>query len=373
MIQELIKSYEKSMAHSGLALLYPAYVMGEKFRSNGIPHHVTIKFFDKPGVTADDAHEYASKQNIEHLNPNNITVTPKMFTNRFGEPVHVLALDGPEVQNLKSVNKQGSHLGQPVSYDYTPHISVDKDVHDFVKSMGRPVKASELGIEFDPPELRHGHRVLATYAKISKSMWSGIVPNELDPSELKKSGFKQTAATTAALLSMLGSPQMASTPEASQGMAQMQPAPEKIQKDKMLRAIASVESSGGIDVEHAPLDSPLHAGESAYGKYGLTPLVIRETIDKHPDLRKKYGQANQMRGQDLKNFMKQNPNLEHEVASRHFDRLHKIFGNSPSKIGYAWLNGVTGTLRAERKNVDFNKHWHAKKVKNAYEKVKKIK
>lgn len=63
-MENLIKSHEKTMAHTGLALLYPVSIQGQHMRSNGIHHHVTVKFFDKPGITADDAHDYATNEDL---------------------------------------------------------------------------------------------------------------------------------------------------------------------------------------------------------------------------------------------------------------------------------------------------------------------
>jgi hypothetical protein len=161
----LAKSHEKSMASKGLALLYPVSVMGNHMRSNGIPHHVTVKFFDKPETTPEQAHEYSSREDLPAPDPKQIGVTPKVFQNRFGEDVHVLALHGPGIDHLKESNARGAHLGLPTSYSFTPHISVDKETHDKVASLGKPTSAAELGIEFGKPELRRGPDVLARYGK----------------------------------------------------------------------------------------------------------------------------------------------------------------------------------------------------------------
>jgi hypothetical protein len=363
MMDSLKKSHEKNMAHNGLALLYPVSVMGRHMRSNGIPHHVTVKFFDKPEITADDAHDYAQNENLKTPNPYDIMVTPKVFKNRFGEDVHVLALEGSGIDHVKQANANGSHLGQPVNYKFTPHISVDKETHDRVASMGRPVKASELGIKFGPPELRHGPRVVATYNKIEKNMF-GI---EIEDVELKKS-LKHTAAATAALMGLMGNPNMAgSISEKPPVVAQPQ-----ANKGRMLSAIAAVESSSGKDTHHEPLHG-MHQGESAYGKYGLTPITVRETVGRHPDLKRAHRGVLSLKGKDFQSYMQKNPKLEEEVASRHYDRLNKLFHGDPGKMGYAWLNGITGGLRAAKQGFDFDNHWHVKKIKNAYQTIENTK
>jgi hypothetical protein len=360
-MENLIKSHEKTIAHTGLALLYPVSVMGQEVRSNGIPHHVTVKFFDRPGVTVDDAHDYASHEDLHKPNPEEIVVTPKVFKNRFGQDVHVLALNGNGIDHVSTANSHGSHLGLPVPYAFQPHISVDKETHDAVASLGRPVKASELGIKFGSPELRHGPRVVATYNKMEKNILTA------DRGDLLlKGAFSNKAATTAALVAFLGAPQIPSAmaPTDTPKMEYRKPFADK---GRMLRAIASVESSSGKDMSHDPLpEGGLHQGESAYGKYGLTPIIVRETVHAHPDLRKKYGKSVQVKGNQFSQFMKKNPQLEEEVAKRHLNRLHKLFDGDPARISMAWLNGITGTLRAQRNGFDFDNHWHVKKVVNAY-------
>ena len=114
----------------------------------------------------------------------------------------------------------------------------------------------------------------------------------------------------------------------------------------------------------------MHHGESAFGKYGLTPVIIRETIQKHPDLRQRHSNLLNLRGQEFQNYMQKNPKLEDTIASRHYDRLKRHFGNDVGKLGFAWLNGVVGTHRAIQNGVDINSHWHALKVKQAYENIK---
>jgi hypothetical protein len=95
-------------------------------------------------------------------------------------------------------------------------------------------------------------------------------------------------------------------------------------------------------------------------------VIVRETIRLNKDLRTKYGKASRLHGQDLHNFMQDNPELEEAVASKHIARLEHHFGQNPSQIGYAWLNGVQGTYKAKKDHADIENHWHVKKIKDAY-------
>lgn len=141
-------------------------------------------------------------------------------------------------------------------------------------------------------------------------------------------------------------------------------------KKHIMDAIMAVESSGGKDTKHARLPSnSIHHGERAYGKYGLTPLLMRETIKKHKDLAQKYNHMLDLRGDKFQIELQKHPELEDVVANRHYDRLVKHFGHNVDKIAMAWLNGITGTKQAIKNRVDLNNHWHVKKVRKAYENI----
>lgn len=140
--------------------------------------------------------------------------------------------------------------------------------------------------------------------------------------------------------------------------------------DKMLNTIAQVESSGGKFTNHRQMNGPIHDGEHAFGKYGLTPSTIRETVRMNHDLKSKYGKAVALKGDDMHRFMQDNPGLEDKVAKTHLKRLEHHFGPSPEKIGYAWLNGITGTNKAAKENQNIGEHWHVKKIKEQYGKGK---
>jgi len=142
---------------------------------------------------------------------------------------------------------------------------------------------------------------------------------------------------------------------------------EENNKNHILNAISMVESSGGKNIEHERLPAnSIHRGERAFGKYGLTPLLIRETIGAHKDLSRKYGHLKQLKGDQFHEQMDEHPELEGIIASRHYDRVARKFGHDPAKVGYAWLNGITGTAKAVRDKKDINNHWHVQKILNAF-------
>lgn len=133
-------------------------------------------------------------------------------------------------------------------------------------------------------------------------------------------------------------------------------------KEKMLRTISSVESTGGTDYNHKKVESGLNAGHTAAGEYGLMPLTTKDIVGMHPHLNQKYGHLLDMSPDQVKQELEKSPNMQREIAGAHVKRLAKIFGNDPAKIGYAWINGVQGTMRAIKNNVNIEDHWHTKKI-----------
>lgn len=136
---------------------------------------------------------------------------------------------------------------------------------------------------------------------------------------------------------------------------------------KMLHTIAQVESSNGKQQNHKELGG-MHHGEHAFGKYGMTPHVIRDTIKMHKDLKDKHQKVANLRGENFHRYMKDNPELEDKVAERHLKRLEHHFGGDPVKLSHAWLNGISGTNKAIKEKKDLSHHWHVIKAKKAYSK-----
>jgi hypothetical protein len=90
----------------------------------------------------------------------------------------------------------------------------------------------------------------------------------------------------------------------------------------------------------------------------------------NPDLKHQHGKLASLHGDDVRRYMEDNPGLEDAIASKHLARLEHHFGKDPATLGYAWLNGVSGTYKAKKENKDINNHWHARKIRDAYSKVK---
>lgn len=217
---------------------------------------------------------------------------------------------------------------------------------DRAKSKKNPVKT------FSPKERK----------KLARKM--GV----LAASEDMNKGIKHVAAALGVVGAMATAPKQANAPapQASRGPASVQPMQSVYSSKRMLNTIASVESQKGKFTNHQPTKT----GESAIGRYALMPDTIRDTIHMNHDLRAKHAKAMTLRGDDMRRYMEDNPGLEETLAQKHLSRLEHHFGQNPNKIGYAWLEGVKGTYRAQKEKKDIDSHWHVKKIKDAYDKEK---
>ena len=135
-------------------------------------------------------------------------------------------------------------------------------------------------------------------------------------------------------------------------------------KEAHLKAIEMQESSGGKNTSHAkmPENHPIHSGERAYGRYGLMPSTIRFIVNQHPELNKKYGHGMKFKKEEFHKFMNENPELEHHVASKLYDRHAKRFGQDLDTIYHAWFHGPAKTARDIKNGVNIKKHPLVRKV-----------
>lgn len=363
----------KSLAAKGLLLGYPASVSGQTHRKDGVEHHVTVKFFEGEHANPDSAHDVASQLDLRDIDAEQTSVTPKIFPTRFGTEVHVLALHGPGVDHVADAHEKLSEFGTPDRFKFAPHITVDKETYD--KAVQNPgATASQLGIGFGKPALKMGPKIIQQYQ--SKGLKKDALalpmfgPQSFGKSEMQKmGGFGAKAALSIAALAGAFSPSTAAAPqvqrdavETSQASANRRPA--------LLDAIAHVESSGGKYTDHVPAGG-MHRGDRAYGKYGLMPLTIKEIVSKNPEMRYKHGKMLQMDSPQVHEYMSKKPGLEDKVAEAYYNRLNKVFRGKKEDIAMAWLNGVSGTMKAKRQGTDPRNHWYVQRVLTAHKEARK--
>lgn len=184
--------------------------------------------------------------------------------------------------------------------------------------------------------------------------------------DLEKAKIKEWLAAPAAVASM-AFPSPVSHQPVQRPAIQQSAAKAPDFSEKMLNAIAQVESSGGKRTNHETLSADgIHQGTSAFGKYGLTPVLVKETLKMNPDLARKYPDLHSADVQSVNTHMAKHPEAQEDIARAHLGRLRQHFGDNPEHIGYGWLNGITGTKNALKAGKNIGQHWHAKKVSDAF-------
>ena len=362
-------------ASEGLLLGYPVKIKGQETRSdNGVPFHSTIKYFDKDKDHPHQIHHLARHLPLNPPDAKNTQIKFNQFKDRFGNDVNVVTLHGNSAEKLKEHNGKFAHMGYPSKFEWTPHISVDRKTWEDLKNSGAKT-AHEAGIEFGGAELKKGPKKLKTYhhhpdttepAVPDESDYTAKISVNKSEQPLEKGALKNAAIGMGMAAALAGAPNNTS----SKNHPDIQAHQSAYDHSKMLRAIASVESSGGKNVNHEAGGGKIHGSEHAYGRYGMMPQTIREVVGAHKDLKSKHNKLLALKGENLHRYMQDHKGLEDTVADRHLSHLEHVVGKDPSHLGYGWLNGAQGTLSAKKQGKDINSHWHAKKVSEAYGKEK---
>ncbi len=141
--------------------------------------------------------------------------------------------------------------------------------------------------------------------------------------------------------------------------------------DGFLNTIAQIESSGGKDFNHSTMQSGIHAGEAAMGRFGLMPNTLREIAVRA----KREGKLNdQMKSaidiedsQKLKELIESNPEIERMFAEQLAQRVLKKFPDS-EQAAYSWNQGHNLTPEAVQKR-DYKNSDYVKKFNNLRNKL----
>jgi 2'-5' RNA ligase len=360
-------SYRKD-ANQKADVLWKVKIKGRKFLVDDIPLHMSLRVFDY--LDKEDMSEVKEKVRELKLrtpDPKRLTFKTTKFHSRHTHvDYYMLKVSGLH-ESCESFFNHFKH-GYGFSHDkFMGHITIDKDLYD---------KINRDGLEPDEIEFS----ALSIEIGANNSVYEFDHKESAEEMDKMEKGLKHAAAGLAIATGLAGSPAKADSPEFKVPAVQMSaPAQSKIpdsiarpdtySSERMANTIRSVESQKGKLQNHKELQRGPDAGEHAFGEYGLTPSVIRETIHMNPKL-KAHRKALALRGNDLRRYMQDNPHLQNDIAMMHIKRLEHHFGQDPAKIGYAWINGITGTNKAMQQKADINNHWHVLKIKDAYGKEK---
>lgn len=357
----------KKFADNGMDLMYPVSVHGKTHRPDiDVPYHTSIKVFNPDKDAPHEMHRKSSQLKLSAPDAKEVEIEPSTLKGRAGNTMHVLKLHGKHADAIKEHHKHFVGHGHSENYDFHPHVTVDEESWHKIKNSGAKT-AHEAGIKFHDAELHHKNKVIGQYGKKPEKLAASEKFDSIEKGAIKNIG---AIVGLAGALNTATPPKTDATPLPKAPTATAAPSALKgteYSRKKMLNTISQVESNGGKNENHKELGG-MHHGESAFGKYGLTPVVIRETIHMNPDLNRKYRKATKLQGDDLHRFMEDNPGLEDAVADKHLARLEHHFGQDPSRIGYAWLEGISGTYKAQKDKKDIGQHWHVKKINQVYSK-----
>jgi hypothetical protein len=327
----------RKKAMIGGDVLFKVNIKGRAMLTPDIPLHMSLKVFDaKQKMDLDEIKKKVHELEICRPDPKKLKFHTKIHYSKASDTEYfMLMVDGCPPSYKKFYDEMDG-----VQYDtYFMHVTIDKPLYDQINKEG-----------LAPEDVY--------FENLSVEKGAGNTIYEFEDLDLAKS-FKTKAAGA-----MIAASSMISQPTAPKAMEMKAPvAASAYDSGRMLRSIASVESSSGKNTNHAPLAS----GESAYGKYGLTPDVIRETIHLQPKLKAKYEKATMLHGPELHKYMNDNPGLEDSIAQSHLKRLEKHFGQDPQKIGFSWNQGIRGTYKAMKNKQDIKIHPYVQKITTNYQ------
>jgi hypothetical protein len=208
------------------------------------------------------------------------------------------------------------------------------------------MKISTSDMKFQPPK----SETVDNYGTVTKP-----TVKKSEEELFKTAKTKMASAMTA--MAMLGIPHPTATldnmtapqPHQVQSAHQIQ-APNELKDSPDLKPIRMIESSGGKNLAHPEVEDGINAGTKAYGQYGLMPLQVIDTLNHDKHLSAKYpklASMNYLQDQDqIHSALKKDPELEKAVANSHWKRLRDRFDGNVDKMAYAWLHGISGTLKA---------------------------
>jgi hypothetical protein len=103
-----------------------------------------------------------------------------------------------------------------------------------------------------------------------------------------------------------------------------------------------IESSGGKNFDHKELQSGIHKGQRAIGRYGLMPNTVNETLTrmKHSGtLSDDLAPYRGMDPADMKNALEVDSDSERAIAESLANRVLERQQGDTEKSAYGWFNG----------------------------------
>ena len=152
---------------------------------------------------------------------------------------------------------------------------------------------------------------------------------------------------------------------------------DESQIKQFLEKIAELESSSGKNLEHKTMQSGIHKGTSAIGRYGMMPNTVDEVIRRATrtgDPSVEMQKLSAMSPDEKKLYLQQNPELENQLAESLAGHVLEKQGGDEEKAAYSWLYGHN--LSPEKvQERDYSNSPYVQRFRNlrkpAFDKIKK--
>jgi len=111
--------------------------------------------------------------------------------------------------------------------------------------------------------------------------------------------------------------------------------------DNFLKKISMIESSGGKNTNHKTMESGIHKGQAAAGRFGLMPNTIKEIINRERlagTIDSELETLDLMEHDDMKAYVESDPELEMRLAKTLAERVLSKTDNE-EQAAYAWNMG----------------------------------
>lgn len=106
--------------------------------------------------------------------------------------------------------------------------------------------------------------------------------------------------------------------------------------ERELRAIRTVESSGGLNVNHKLLTRGLHRGTRAGGEYGIMPITARETILKSKRRLVPFRHYSELSNSELTELLNEDREFDGLLASYMWGKLRERFTKEQAACAWFW-------------------------------------
>lgn len=124
--------------------------------------------------------------------------------------------------------------------------------------------------------------------------------------------------------------------------AELQPQYQQLQNEDFLKIISMIESSGGKNFNHPEIESGIHEGHRAAGRYGLMPNTMKEIANRMAQegkLSDEVQNITNLPADQMKAAIEKNPMYEQQLAEYLAGKVLERQHGDEEKAAYSWFQG----------------------------------